>query len=77
MESQRRAKKVARPRQVAMCLSKQMTPQSLPSIGRMFGGRDHTTVIHAVKCVERRYANDPELRNAVDSLSVGLLLRGA
>jgi chromosomal replication initiator protein len=76
MESHRRAREVARPRQIAMCLSKQMTPQSLPAIGKLFGGRDHTTVMHAVKSVEQRYVNDPELRNAVDSLSVGLLLRG-
>jgi chromosomal replication initiator protein len=74
MTSQRRARKVARPRQVAMTLSKQMTPQSLPAIGRMFGNRDHTTVIHAVKTVERLCLSDPELRNVVDSLSVGLLL---
>jgi chromosomal replication initiator protein len=77
MESARRGYEVAHPRQVAMCLSKQMTRQSLPSIGRLFGGRDHTTVMHAIKSVEQRYMRDPELRNAVDSLSVGLLLRGA
>lgn len=76
MESDRRAREVARPRQVAMCLSKQMTPQSLPAIGRLFGNRNHTTVMHAVKVTEQRYATDPELRNDVDSLSVGLLLRG-
>lgn len=76
MESQRRSKEIVRPRQVAMCLSKQMTPQSLPAIGKLFGGRDHTTVMHAVKSIEQRYIDDPELRNAVDSLSVGLLLRG-
>ena len=48
MTSARRAREVARPRQVAMYLSKQLTPRSLPEIGRRFGGRDHTTVIHAV-----------------------------
>jgi chromosomal replication initiator protein len=74
MTSQRRAREVARPRQVAMTLSKHMTPQSLPAIGRMFGNRDHTTVIHAVRTVERLCLSDPELRNSVDSLSVGLLL---
>lgn len=74
MTSQRRARDVARPRQVAMTLSKQMTPQSLPAIGRMFGNRDHTTVIHAVRTVERLCLSDPEFRNTVDSLSVGLLL---
>src|SRR5207244_2576438 len=45
MVSARRARDVARPRQVAMYLSKQLTPKSLPDIGRRFGGRDHTTVI--------------------------------
>ena len=53
MTSARRAREVARPRQVAMYLSKQLTPKSLPDIGRRFGGRDHTTVIHAVKQIEQ------------------------
>ena len=52
MHSARRARAVARPRQVAMYLSKQLTARSLPEIGRKFGGRDHTTVINAVKKVE-------------------------
>ena len=61
MTSARRAREVARPRQVAMYLSKQLTPKSLPDIGRRFGGRDHTTVIHAVKQIERLRASDAEL----------------
>jgi len=52
MRSQRRARAVARPRQVAMYLAKKLTPRSLPEIGRIFGGRDHSTVIHAVKTIE-------------------------
>ena len=52
MSSARRAQSVARPRQVAMYLYKQLTQRSLPEIGRKFGNRDHTTVIHAVKKVE-------------------------
>ena len=52
MVSVRRSRVVARPRQVAMYLSKTHTPKSLPEIGRLFGGRDHTTVMHAVKKVE-------------------------
>ena len=52
MHSARRARAVARPRQVAMWLCKQLTPRSLPEIGRKFGGRDHTTVMHAVRKVE-------------------------
>ena len=61
MSSARRARNVARPRQVAMYLSKQLTPRSLPEIGRRFGGRDHTTVIHAVKQIEKLRAQDAEL----------------
>src|SRR4051812_43005498 len=61
MPSARRAREVARPRQVAMYLSKQLTPRSLPEIGRRFGGRDHTTVIHAVKQIEKVRAEDAEL----------------
>jgi chromosomal replication initiator protein len=61
MTSARRAREVARPRQVAMYLSKQLTPKSLPDIGRRFGGRDHTTVIHAVRQIERLRAADSEL----------------
>lgn len=52
MRSQRRARAVARPRQVAMYLAKKLTPRSLPEIGRIFGGRDHSTVIHAVRTIE-------------------------
>ena len=61
MTSARRAREVARPRQVAMYLAKQLTPRSLPEIGRKFGGRDHTTVIHAVKTIEKLRAADAEL----------------
>lgn len=67
MHSARRARTVARPRQVAMYLSKQLTPRSLPEIGRKFGGRDHTTVMHAVRKIEelcsedRSFAEDVEL----------------
>jgi chromosomal replication initiator protein len=61
MTSARRAREVARPRQVAMYLSKQLTPKSLPDIGRRFGGRDHTTVIHAVRQIEKLRAQDSEL----------------
>ena len=67
MSSARRARSVARPRQVAMYLAKQLTTRSLPEIGRSFGGRDHTTVMHAVKKVEELskldsgFAEDVEL----------------
>lgn len=49
MLSKRRSRSVARPRQVAMALSKELTNQSLPEIGDAFGGRDHTTVLHACR----------------------------
>ena len=67
MHSARRARAVARPRQVAMYLAKQLTARSLPEIGRKFGGRDHTTVMHAVrkveelKTVDSSFADDVEL----------------
>lgn len=61
MSSARRSREVARPRQVAMYLAKQLTPRSLPEIGRRFGGRDHTTVIHAVKQIEKLRQIDAEL----------------
>lgn len=75
MTSRRKAREVARPRQVAMALAKQMTPQSLPAIGRLFGNRDHTTVMHAVRTVDRLYESDPAMRRDVDALSVRLLLK--
>jgi chromosomal replication initiator protein len=68
MHSARRARQVARPRQVAMYLAKQLTPRSLPEIGRKFGGRDHTTVIHAVRKIEELSAYDPAFREDVDLL---------
>lgn len=66
--SPRRARDVARPRQVAMYLAKQLTPRSLPEIGRRFGGRDHTTVMHAVKRIEELRATDPELDRDINLL---------
>jgi chromosomal replication initiator protein len=68
MHSARRARAVARPRQVAMYLAKQLTPRSLPEIGRKFGGRDHTTVIHAVKKIEELSAYDPAFKEDVELL---------
>nr|WP_188762705.1 chromosomal replication initiator protein DnaA [Polymorphobacter glacialis] len=59
--SARRAREVARPRQVAMYLAKRLTPRSLPEIGRRFGGRDHTTVMHAVKRIEELRVADREI----------------
>lgn len=63
--SARRARQVARPRQVAMYLCKQLTAQSLPSIGRKFGGRDHTTVMHAVKRIDELRQLDSVLEDDI------------
>jgi chromosomal replication initiator protein len=68
MTSDRRARAVARPRQVAMYLAKQLTTRSLPEIGRKFGGRDHTTVMHAVRKVEELKGTDPALAEDVELL---------
>ncbi|MBL9010803.1 MAG: chromosomal replication initiator protein DnaA [Alphaproteobacteria bacterium] len=61
MLSPRRARQVARPRQIAMYFAKRLTTRSLPDIGRRFGGRDHTTVIHAVKRIEELRSTDSAL----------------
>jgi chromosomal replication initiator protein len=66
--SARRARAVARPRQVAMFLAKSLTSKSLPEIGRGFGGRDHTTVIHAVRKVEQLRETDSQLADDVELL---------
>ncbi len=68
MHSARRARAVARPRQVAMYLSKQLTSRSLPEIGRKFGGRDHTTVMYAVQKIEELRATDSGLAEDIDLL---------
>ena len=68
MHSARRARSVARPRQVAMYLAKQLTSRSLPEIGRKFGGRDHTTVMHAVKKVDELRERDAGFAEDVDLL---------
>ena len=66
--SARRSRIVARPRQVAMFLCKNLTAKSLPEIGRGFGGRDHTTVIHAVRKIEELKATDSQLADDVENL---------
>lgn len=68
MHSARRARAVARPRQVAMYLAKQLTSRSLPEIGRKFGGRDHTTVMHAVRKVEELRSTDAGFNEDVELL---------
>ena len=66
--SSRRTRTIVRPRQIAMYLSKVMTPRSLPEIGRRFGGRDHTTVLHAVRKIEELTNADRSLGDEVELL---------
>ena len=66
--SERRPRAVARPRQVAMWLAKQITTRSLPDIGRRFGGRDHTTVLHAVRRIEQLKGEDAVIARDIDVL---------
>jgi chromosomal replication initiator protein len=68
MTSDRRARAVARPRQVAMYLAKQLTTRSLPEIGRKFGGRDHTTVIHAIRKIDELRSVDQGLAEDIELL---------
>ena len=66
--SNRRTRVIVRPRQIAMYLSKNLTPRSLPEIGRRFGGRDHTTVLHAVRKVEKMSNDDIKLAHEIELL---------
>ena len=66
--SKKRTRQIARPRQIAMWLAKNLTSQSYPSIGEAFGGRDHTTVLHAVRTIESLRPKDNELNHDVHVL---------
>ena len=68
MLSQRRSRPLARPRQIAMYLAKKLTTRSLPEIGRKFANRDHTTVIHAVKTIDRLSQNNEEIKKNVEEI---------
>ncbi len=72
MTSKRRARIIARPRQVAMYLSKKLTKRSLPDIGRRFGGRDHTTVMHAVKRIDSLRAEDVAFNAQIEAVETAL-----
>ena len=65
LKSQRRTRNVSYPRQIAMYLSRKMTDMSLPKIGDEFGGRDHTTVIHAYEKISGALKTDDSLANAI------------
>ena len=66
--SQRRHRSVVWPRQIGMYLAKQLTSRSLPEIGRRFGNRDHTTVLHAIRKIEGELAGDARLKDEIDEL---------
>jgi chromosomal replication initiator protein len=66
--SQRRHRSVVWPRQIGMYLAKQLTSRSLPEIGRRFGGRDHTTVLHAIRKIEGELPGNSRLRDELDEL---------
>lgn len=72
MQSDRRSRNVARPRQVAMYLSKQMTSYSLPEIGRKFGGRDHTTVMHAIKTINNLKVENASIKEDIEIITRNL-----
>jgi photosystem II stability/assembly factor-like uncharacterized protein len=66
--SQRRHRSVVWPRQIGMYLAKQLTQRSLPEIGRRFGNRDHTTVLHAIRKIEGELTDNPRLKDEIDEL---------
>ena len=75
MLSQRRSRYLVRPRQIAMYLTKNLTSKSLPDIGREFSGRDHTTVIHSVKTIDKLRGKDEEMSKAIEKLKNKILYK--
>ena len=69
LKSQRRTRNVSYPRQIAMYLSRKLTDMSLPKIGEEFGGRDHTTVIHAYEKISDNLNRDESLQHTIDDLT--------
>jgi chromosomal replication initiator protein len=70
LKSNRR--EIARPRQIAMYLAKELTRASLPEIGRAFAGKHHTTVLHSIRRIEELRQSDPELNRLIQSVSDSL-----
>lgn len=68
LKAKRRTQNIALPRQVAMYLCRKHTENSFPAIGDKFGGRDHSTVIHASKTIEQRIKDDPHMQNTIEKL---------
>ena len=73
MLSSRRSRYLVRPRQTAIYLTKMLTSKSLPEIGREFSNRDHTTIIHSVKTIEKLIKVDTELSSSIDNLKNQIL----
>src|SRR5438094_544717 len=74
LKAKTRTKAIAFPRQIAMYLARQLTHASLAEVGRAFGGKDHTTVLHAVDKVQALLQEDPKLRKTIDGLIQGITL---
>jgi chromosomal replication initiator protein len=72
LESPNRARAIVRPRQIAMFLARLLTPRSYPEIGRRFGNRDHTTVMHAVETIQRLAGNEPNFAEEVEQLRLSI-----
>ena len=68
LKSKRRTKTLVNPRQIAMFLCRELTDYSYPEIGREFGGKDHTTIIHACRQIEKALDKDATLRTTIESL---------
>lgn len=72
LESPNRSRSIVRPRQISMYLARLLTPRSYPEIGRRFGGRDHTTVMHAVETIQRLTGVDPAFADEVEQLRLSI-----
>ena len=75
LKGPKRHRAVAHPRMIAMYLSRQLTSMSYPEIGSRFGGKDHSTIISAVKKIEKKMAEDASLRSVVSTLTTRLRQR--
>ncbi len=75
LKAKRRTKDIALPRQVAMYLSRKYTATSFPAIGSKFGGRDHSTVIHAAKTIEKKLKDDPQMQRTIEKLEKNLNIK--
>jgi chromosomal replication initiator protein len=75
LKAKRRTQNIALPRQVAMYLCRKYTETSFPAIGDKFGGRDHSTVIHASKTIERKIKEDPQMQTTIEKLERNLNIR--